>query len=120
LFYLFILKCTKIPKQGQHHRLTDIYPLLLKTSTKDNLYLKVEKLVILTNYINLQYFKMDSSGDTIWKLRESKQPPSRTGAAFLDIDQAILSPIERGQLKPTREQVLSLAKYFNVKQNDLL
>jgi transcriptional regulator with XRE-family HTH domain len=63
---------------------------------------------------------MDSLGDTIRKLRENKELPLRTVAAFLDIDQAILSKIERGQRKPTREQVLSLAKYFNVKQNDLL
>ncbi len=63
---------------------------------------------------------MDSLGDTIRKLRENKELPLRTVAAFLDIDQAILSKIERGQRKPTREQVLSLAKYFNVKQNNLL
>ena len=63
---------------------------------------------------------MDSLGDTIRKLRENKELPLRTVAAFLDIDLAILSKIERGQRKPTREQVLSLAKYFNVKQNDLL
>jgi transcriptional regulator with XRE-family HTH domain len=63
---------------------------------------------------------MDSLGDRIRKLRENKELPLRTVAAFLDIDQAILSKIERGQRKPTREQVLSLAKYFNVKQNDLL
>ena len=44
----------------------------------------------------------------------------RTVAAFLDIDQAILSKIERGQRKPTREQVLKLAEYFKVKENDLL
>jgi HTH-type transcriptional regulator, competence development regulator len=63
---------------------------------------------------------MVSLGDTIRKLRENKELPLRTVAAFLDIDQSILSKIERGQRKPTREQVLSLAKYFNVKQNDLL
>jgi transcriptional regulator with XRE-family HTH domain len=63
---------------------------------------------------------MDSLGDTIRKLREEKQLPLRTVAAFLDIDQAILSKIERGQRKPTREQVVKLAEYFKVKENDLL
>ena len=63
---------------------------------------------------------MDSLGDTIRKLREDKELPLRTVAAFLDIDQAILSKIERGQRKPTREQVVKLAKYFKVKENDLL
>ena len=63
---------------------------------------------------------MDSLGDTIRKLRENKELPLRTVAAFLDIDQAILSKIERGQRKPTREQVVKLAEYFKVKENDLL
>ncbi len=63
---------------------------------------------------------MDSFGETIRKLREEKELPLRTVAAFLDIDQAILSKIERGQRKPTREQVVKLAEYFKVKENELL
>ncbi len=63
---------------------------------------------------------MDSLGDTLRKLREEKELPLRTVAAFLDIDQAILSKIERGHRKPTREQVVKLAGYFKVKENDLL
>lgn len=63
---------------------------------------------------------MDSLGETIRKLRENKELPLRTVAAFLDIDQAILSKIERGQRKATREQVVKLAEYFKVKMNDLL
>ncbi len=74
----------------------------------------------LTNYVKIQLFKMESLGDTIRKLREEKKLPLRTVAAFLDIDQAILSKIERGHRKPTREQVLKLAGYFKVKKNDLL
>lgn len=63
---------------------------------------------------------MDSLGDTIRKLREDKQLPLRTVAAFLDIDQAILSKIERGKRKPTRAQVVKLTGYFKAKENDLL
>ncbi|MDX2049330.1 MAG: helix-turn-helix domain-containing protein [Chitinophagaceae bacterium] len=63
---------------------------------------------------------MRSFGDTIRKLREENELPLRTVAAFLDIDQAILSKIERGQRNPTREQVVKLAEYFKVKENDLL
>ena len=63
---------------------------------------------------------MDSLGDTIRKLREDKELPLRTVAAFLDIDQAILSKIERGQRNPAREQVVKLAEYFKVKETDLL
>lgn len=63
---------------------------------------------------------MDSLGETIRKLREHNELPLRTVAAFLDIDQAILSKIERGQRKATRNQVVKLAAYFKVKENDLL
>ena len=63
---------------------------------------------------------MDSLGDTIRKLRENKELPLRTVSAYLDIDKAILSKIERGQRKATREQVVKLAEYFKVKENELL
>jgi predicted nucleotidyltransferase len=63
---------------------------------------------------------MDSLGDSIRKLREKKELPLRTVAAYLDIDQAILSKIERGQRKASREQVVKLAGYFKVKENDLI
>ena len=63
---------------------------------------------------------MDSLGDNIRNLREGKELPLRTVAAYLDIDQAILSKIERGHRKASREQVVKLAKYFKVKENDLL
>jgi len=63
---------------------------------------------------------MNNFCNTIKKLREEKALPLRTVAAFLDIDQAILSKMERGQRKPNREQVIKLAHYFKVKENDLL
>jgi transcriptional regulator with XRE-family HTH domain len=63
---------------------------------------------------------MDNFGDTVRKLREERGLPLRIVAAFLDIDQAILSKIERGQRKPVRQQVVKLAGYFKVKENDLL
>lgn len=63
---------------------------------------------------------MDSFGATIKKLREEKSLPLRTVAAYLDIDQAILSKVENGKRKCNREQVIQLAHYFKVKENDLL
>ncbi len=63
---------------------------------------------------------MDNLGETIRKLREEKVLPLRTVAAYLDIDQAILSKVERGQRNATREQVIKLAEYFKVKESDLL
>ena len=63
---------------------------------------------------------MDSLGETIRKFREEKELPLRTVAAYLDIDQAILSKVERGQRNATREQVIKLAEFFKVKESDLL
>jgi predicted nucleotidyltransferase/plasmid maintenance system antidote protein VapI len=63
---------------------------------------------------------MDNLGDTIRKLREEKKLPLRTVAAYLDIDQAILSKMERGQRKLSRKHVVKLAEYFKVKEEDLL
>jgi transcriptional regulator with XRE-family HTH domain len=66
------------------------------------------------------FFKMKNLGDTLRKLRKDKELPLRTVAAYLDIDQAILSRIERGQRKATREQVIKLAEYFKVEEDNLL
>jgi len=63
---------------------------------------------------------MDSLGNRIKQLREQKELPLRTVAAYLDIDQAILSKIEHGHRKATREQVVQLAKYFKIEENELL
>jgi len=63
---------------------------------------------------------MGSLGESIRKLREDKELPLRTVAAYLDIDQAILSKIERGQRKATREHVIKLAEYFKVKKDELM
>lgn len=74
----------------------------------------------MTKNVKMIFIKMESLGETIKKLREQKELPLRTVAAFLDIDQAILSKVERGQRKPNREQVIKLAKYFKVNEDDLL
>jgi transcriptional regulator with XRE-family HTH domain len=63
---------------------------------------------------------MNSLGETIRKLREEKELPLRIVSAYLDIDQAILSKIERGQRNANREQVIKLAEFFKVKENELL
>jgi predicted nucleotidyltransferase len=63
---------------------------------------------------------MQSFGETIRKLREEKELPLRTVAAYLDIDQAILSKIERGLRKPNRDVVVKLAPYFQVPEKELL
>ena len=63
---------------------------------------------------------MDSLGNRIKQLREKLELPLRTVAAYLDIDQAVLSKIEHGHRKATREQVKQLAKYFKAEENELM
>ena len=63
---------------------------------------------------------MDTLGDIIRQQREKKGLPLRIVAGFLNIDQAILSRIERGQRKASKEQVLKLAECFNVEKEELL
>lgn len=63
---------------------------------------------------------MKEFGKIIRELREKKGYPLRKVAAFLDIDQAILSKVERGQRKISREQVVKLAEFFNYDEKKLL
>ena len=63
---------------------------------------------------------MKNLGEMIRELREAQDIPLRIVSAFLDVDPAILSKIERGQRKPTKEQVIKLAEYFKVSKDDLI
>jgi len=63
---------------------------------------------------------MESIGELIRKLRGEKGEPLRKVAAYLDVDQAVLSKIERGQRKATKEQVEKLAKYFRADKKEML
>ncbi len=63
---------------------------------------------------------MQNIGELIRKLREKEGYPLRKVAAFLDIDQAVLSKIERGQRKLSKEQVIKLADFFNYSEKEML
>ena len=63
---------------------------------------------------------MDTLGEIIRKLRKDKKLPLREVADILDLDLAILSKIERGQRNITRDQVIKLADFFKVSQEDLI
>jgi len=63
---------------------------------------------------------MDSLGETIGKLRVDEELILRTVAAYLDVNQAIVSKIESGQRNANREQVLKLTEFFKFKEKDLL
>ena len=59
-------------------------------------------------------------GEQIRKLREDKGLPLRKIAAELDIDQSILSKIERGERKASKNQIIRIAKIFGADEKELL
>ncbi len=63
---------------------------------------------------------MLSIGEQIRKLRENKGLPLRKIAAELDIDQSILSKIERGERKASKGQIIQIAKIFSVDEKEML
>jgi len=63
---------------------------------------------------------VESFGETIKNLREEKDLPLRKVAAYLDIDQAVLSKFEHGTRMPRREQVIQMAQYFKTDKKELL
>jgi HTH-type transcriptional regulator, competence development regulator len=63
---------------------------------------------------------MNGFGQKIRELRERNNLLLRQVASSIAIDQALLSKIERGDRIATRNQVLALAKFFNVKEPEIL
>jgi HTH-type transcriptional regulator, competence development regulator len=63
---------------------------------------------------------MDSLGTMIKSLREQNDLPLRKVAAFLDIDQSILSKFESGRRHLKREHVEQLAEYFKSDRKQML
>lgn len=61
-----------------------------------------------------------SIGEEIRRLRINQGLPLRKVSAILDIDQSILSKIERGERKATRDQIIQIARIFNVDEKELL
>ncbi len=63
---------------------------------------------------------MKTIGEIIRGHREEKGMLLRQLAALLEIDSAILSKIERGERKATKEQILKIADILGIKQNEML
>jgi len=63
---------------------------------------------------------METFGDIIKNKRESKGLILRKVASALDIDQAIVSKFERGERKPTKEQVEKFAEFYDLDKNKLI
>jgi transcriptional regulator with XRE-family HTH domain len=52
--------------------------------------------------------------------REKNGMLLRQVGAAIEIDQALVSKFERGERKPSREQVLLFAKLFSIEENELM
>lgn len=63
---------------------------------------------------------METVGQIIRAKRESLGLLLRHVAAHLDIDQAILSKIERNERKPTKNNIIKLAEILKLDKEDLL
>lgn len=59
-------------------------------------------------------------GETIRKQRESKGLLLRQVAAFLEVDTAFVSKLERNERNASREQVIKLADYLQTPSDQLL
>lgn len=59
-------------------------------------------------------------GEKLRQIREQKELPLRKVAAMLDIDVAILSKMERGERKITKEVVLKLADIYEYNPEELM
>jgi transcriptional regulator with XRE-family HTH domain len=63
---------------------------------------------------------VNSLGEKIRALCESKSILRRQVAAYLEIDTALISKIKRGERRLTRAQVIKLTNYYNVTDEELL
>jgi HTH-type transcriptional regulator, competence development regulator len=70
--------------------------------------------------MSIEVMSTETIGEKLRHIREEKELPLRKVAAMLDIDVAILSKMERGERKITKEVVLKLADIYGYNANDLL
>ena len=63
---------------------------------------------------------MKTFGEIIRTSRESKGLFLRQVAAAMDIDQALISKFEKGDRKPSKEQVERFADFFEINKDELI
>lgn len=63
---------------------------------------------------------MKTTGEILREKREKKGLLLRHVSAILDIDTAILSKIERGERKATREQITKLSEILEINKDTLI
>jgi len=63
---------------------------------------------------------MKTLGDTLKGAREAKELILRKVAAEVDIDQSLISKFEKNERKPTMEQVVRLANFYGLPEDELI
>jgi len=63
---------------------------------------------------------VNSLGEKLRNLRENQGLLLRQAAAFVEVDTAFLSKVERGEKKASRDQVIKLADFLNADKEQLL
>lgn len=70
--------------------------------------------------MSIEVMSTETIGEKLRYIRAEKKLPLRKVAALLDIDVAILSKMERGERKITKEVVLKLASIYDYNPDELL
>lgn len=70
--------------------------------------------------MSMEVMSTETIGEKLRHIREEKELPLRKVAALLDIDVAILSKMERGERRITKEVVLKLADIYGYNADELL
>lgn len=68
----------------------------------------------------VKMIQVKTIGEKIRELREAHGLLLRQIAAELEVDPSLLSKIERGDKRPTRDQVVHLSKIFKMNEEELL
>ncbi|KAB1159985.1 helix-turn-helix transcriptional regulator [Tenacibaculum aiptasiae] len=63
---------------------------------------------------------MKKLGDTLREAREQKDLILRKVSAEVDIDQSLISKFEKSERKPTKEQLIRLANFYNLSEKELI
>ena len=63
---------------------------------------------------------MSNLSEMLKSAREEKKIILRKVASELDIDQSLISKFEKGERKPTKEQLIKLADFYSLPEQDLL
>jgi len=63
---------------------------------------------------------MVTLGSVLKKAREEKDMILRKVSASVDIDQSLISKFEKNERKPTKDQLLRLASFYNLPEEEMI